>query len=109
MFKSPARTPPPKRAPISFVKTVTSPQHARAMQVQTAKSISTVENDFAIEQFNKPTTHLLSLEITLDRPVRTLRLAFPYHPETAVEELIDFIRREVREDFLYFKTKNLNV
>ena len=31
------------------------------MQVQTAKSISTMENDFAIEQFNKPTTHLLSL------------------------------------------------
>ena len=60
MFKSPARTPPPKRAPISFVKTVTSPQ-ARPMQVQTAKSISTMENDFAIEQFNKPTTHLLSL------------------------------------------------
>lgn len=93
MFKSPARTAPPKRGPISFVKTVTSPQAARPMQVQTSKTISTMENDFAIEQFNKPTTHLLSLEVTLDKPVRTLKLAFPYHPETMVEELMDFIRR----------------
>jgi hypothetical protein len=63
MFKSPVKGIPVKRAPISFVKTVTSPgQTVRTLQVQTSKTISTVDNDFTIDQFSKPSaTNLLSL------------------------------------------------
>lgn len=63
MFKSPLKgMPPTKRAPINFVKTVTSPTHTRPLQVQTSKTINTLENDFTIDQFSKPSvTTLLSI------------------------------------------------
>jgi hypothetical protein len=112
MFKSPAKgAPVVKRAPISFVRTVASPGQApRGMQVQTSKSISAADTDFTIEQFSRPSNNsLLSLEVTLDRPVRTMRLAFPYSQDTTVAELLAFLRRELREGFLFFCSKNLSV
>lgn len=93
MFKSPVKGVQPKRAPINFVRTVASPaQPGRTMQVQTAKSITTVESDFTIDQFSRPSAALLSLEITLDRPVRTMRLAFPYSSDTTVIDLLAFLK-----------------
>jgi hypothetical protein len=79
------------------------------MQVQTSKSITTAESDFTIDQFSRPSTALLSLEVTLDRPPRTMRLAFSYTPETTVGELLSFLRQELREGLLYFRSKNLSV
>lgn len=110
MFKSPGKGAPAKRAPINFVRTVASPQAGRALQVQTSKSIGAVDTDFAIDQYSRPSAStLLSLEVTLDHPVRTLRLAFPYTPDTTVGELLAFLRRELREGLLYFRCKNLSV
>jgi hypothetical protein len=101
---------PAKRAPISFVRTVASPgQAGRGIQVQTSKSITAAEADFTIDQFSRPAAALLSLEVTLDRPLRTMRLAFPYSPETTVAELQAFLQQELREGLLYFKCKNMSV
>lgn len=62
MFKSPIKGVGTKRGPINFVKTVTSPSLSRPLQAQTSKTISTVENDFTIDQFSKPSvTTLLSI------------------------------------------------
>lgn len=112
MFKSPAKGgPAAKRAPISFVRTVASPtMQGRGIQVQTSKSISAVDSDFTIDQFSRPSASaLLSVEVTLDKPVRTLRLAFSYTPDSTVAELLSFLRRELREGLLYFRSKNLTV
>jgi hypothetical protein len=80
MFKSPAKGIPAKKSPISFIKTAVSPRQAqRALQMQTSKSISTVENDFTIDHFSKSSsTSILSLEVTLEKPTRLLRFAFPF-------------------------------
>lgn len=111
MFKSPVKGIPIKKSPISFIKTATSPRQAnKPPHAQTSKSISTAENDFAIDQFTKPNpSSLLSLDISLDRPARTLKLAFSFTAETEISDLTDFVRRELKEQYVYFKTKSLNV
>ena len=38
-----------------------------------------------------------------------LKFSFPYSQETSIQELIDFLKRELKEGLLYFKAKNLNI
>ncbi len=38
-----------------------------------------------------------------------MRLAFSYTPETTVAELLAFMRQELREGLLYFRSKNLSI
>lgn len=36
-------------------------------------------------------------------------MLFSYAEETTIQELILFMRREIKENFIYFKAKNVNV
>lgn len=53
MFKSPSKVMQGKKGTINFIKTVTSPNNSRQLQIQTAKNINTLDNDLSIDQFNK--------------------------------------------------------
>ena len=34
---------------------------------------------------------------------------FPFDEETQISELLKYLKREVEEEFVYFKSKNLNI
>ncbi len=51
----------------------------------------------------------LSIEIALEKCLRPQKMFFTFDEETTVKELISFIKREIKENFIYFKAKNINL
>jgi hypothetical protein len=84
MFKSPVKEVPILKTPINFLKTVASPRQAtRNLQMQTSKSINTVENDFTIDRYSKPSaTNSILIEITFDKTSCNMKLSFSYSNKT---------------------------
>lgn len=106
MFKSPVRNmPAPKRSPVSFIKTVASPRHPN-----TSKPIAMSSHDFSIEQFTKQSNALmLTLQIALEKVNVPHRCIFTYNNDTTIGELIDYMRKELRDQYLFFKSRDMNV
>lgn len=110
MFKSLVQGFPNKKGSFGFIKSVGSPKQAdRPFQFQTNKSLSTVENEAFADHPRKITSNnSLSIEITLDKCFRPFRLTYFYCSQTTIQELISFLKRELKEHFIYFKAKNIN-
>lgn len=106
MFKSPARNMQmPKRSPVSFIKTVASPRHPN-----NTKNIAFSSHDFSTDHFNKQgNTLMLTLQISLQKVNVPHRCIFTYNNESTIGELVDYMRKELRDSYLFFKSRDINV
>lgn len=105
MFKNPNYNAVVKKGPISFIKTSASPRH-----VNSAKAILVGQQNSAIDQYNcHQRSATLAIEIIYDKISHVQHLNFPFSPETTIGELIDFLHKELQEQHLYFRSRNLNL
>jgi hypothetical protein len=111
MFKSSVHGTSAKKGPLSFMKSLGSPKQAdRFSQFHTVKTISTAENETVNDVPRKCTAiGSLCIELTLEKSYRPLKLMFPFWEDTTVEELVSFLKREIKESFTYFKSQNINL
>jgi hypothetical protein len=80
MFKSPSYNAVPKKGPISFIKTSSSPRH-----VNSAKAILVGEQDFATDQFSRPAAQsVLSIEVIYDKFSQARSCTFPFNQKTTI-------------------------
>lgn len=111
MFKSSVHGTSAKKGPLSFMKSLASPKQAdRSSQFHTVKTISTAENETPNDVPRKSAAiGSLSIELTLEKSYRPIKLMFPFWEDTTVDELVSFLKREIKESIIYFKSKNTNL